>query len=57
MILDALTVRLPVRQLPRLYRLGFVPQVYPSARFSPTLDDSPSMIGVPAFSSSHGSTW
>ena len=53
-ILDALTVRLPVRQLPRLYRLGFVRKVYPSARFSPTLDDSPSMIGVPAFSNSTG---
>ena len=53
-ILDALTVRLPVRQLPRLYRLAFVRQVYPSARFSPTLDDSPSMIGVPAFSNSTG---
>jgi subtilisin family serine protease len=53
-ILDALTVRVPVRQLPRLYRLGFVRKVYPSARFSPTLDDSPSMIGAPAFSNATG---
>ncbi len=53
-ILDGLTVRLPVKQLPRLYRLGFVHKVYPSARFSLTLDDSPSMIGVPAFSNATG---
>jgi minor extracellular serine protease Vpr len=53
-VLDALTVRLPVKQLPRLYRLGFVRKVYPSVRFTLALDDSPSMIGVPAFSNATG---
>jgi hypothetical protein len=53
-ILNALTVRLPVAQLPKLYRLGFVGKVYPSMRFQLSLDDSPSMIGVPAFSAATG---
>jgi minor extracellular serine protease Vpr len=55
-ILDALTVELPVTQLPRLYRLGFVNKVYPSARFTLNLDDSPGLIGATAFSSSTGDT-
>jgi minor extracellular serine protease Vpr len=53
-ILDALTVRVPVAQLPKLYRLGFVRKVYPSTRFTLSLDDSPSLIGVPAFSNATG---
>jgi minor extracellular serine protease Vpr len=55
-ILDALTVELPVKQLPRLYRLGFVNKVYPSARFTLNLDNSPALIGATAFSSSTGDT-
>jgi minor extracellular serine protease Vpr len=53
-VLDALTVRVPVGQLPKLYRLGFVHKVYPSTRFKLNLDDSPSLIGVPAFSNATG---
>ena len=53
-LLDALTVRVPVRQLPKLYRLGFVRKVYPSMRFTLSLDDSPSLIGVPAFTTATG---
>jgi minor extracellular serine protease Vpr len=53
-VLDALTVRVPVRQLPKLYRLGFVRKVYPSARFTLSLDDSLSLIGVPAFANATG---
>ncbi len=53
-VLDGLTVRIPVRQVPKLYRLGFVHKVYPSTRFTLTLDDSPSLIGVPAFSNATG---
>jgi minor extracellular serine protease Vpr len=53
-VLDALTVRIPVGQLPKLSRLGFVHKVYPSARFTLSLDDSPSLIGVPAFSNATG---
>jgi len=55
-ILDALTVELPVKQLPRLYRLGFVNKVYPSARFTLNLDNSPALIGATAFSSSTDDT-
>ncbi len=53
-ILDALTVEIPVRALPKLYRLGFVNRVYPSSRFSLNLDDSPSLIGATAFSNTTG---
>ena len=53
-VLDALTVRVPVAELPKLYRLGFVRKVYPSTRFTLNLDDSPSLIGVPAFSNATG---
>ena len=55
-ILDALTVELPVKALPRLYRLGFVEKVYPSSRFSPTLDDSRGLIGATAFTNATGDT-
>jgi minor extracellular serine protease Vpr len=53
-ILDALTVELPVKQLPKLYRLGIVRKVYPSARFTLDLDTSPTMIGAIAFSQRTG---
>ncbi len=55
-ILDALTVELPVGELPALYRLGFVNKVYPSSRFTLSLDDSPGLIGATAFSSATGDT-
>jgi hypothetical protein len=48
-ILDGLTVTLPLRQLPKLYKLGLAKRVYPSARFAMNLDDSPSLIGATAF--------
>ena len=48
-ILDGLTVTLPVMQLPKLYKLGLARRVYPSARFEMNLDDSPSLIGATAF--------
>ncbi len=53
-ILDGLTVRLPVGQLPKLYGLGWVDKVYPSARFTSTLDNSPSLIGATAFTNATG---
>jgi minor extracellular serine protease Vpr len=55
-VLDALTVELPVRKLPVLYRLGFVNKVYPSSRFTLSLDDSPALIGATAFSQATGDT-
>ena len=53
-ILDALTVEIPVKELPKLYRLGFVHTVYPSARFTLNLDDSPTLIGATAFTNTTG---
>src|SRR5436190_117453 len=37
---------IPVKRLPKLVRLGFVRRVYPSLRFTLTLDRSPSLIGA-----------
>jgi minor extracellular serine protease Vpr len=45
-VLDGLTVTLPVRRLPKLVQLPFVRRVYPSLRFTLTLDRSPSLIGA-----------
>ncbi len=53
-VLDALTVELPVKQLPELRRLSFVNKVYPSMRFTLNLDTSPGLIGATAFSRSTG---
>ncbi len=53
-LLDGLTVSLPVKQLPKLYRLGLVKKVYPSMRFTLALDDSPSLIGATAFHNATG---
>jgi minor extracellular serine protease Vpr len=53
-ILDALTVELPVQQLPTLRGLGFVRKVYPSLRFTQTLDNSPALIGATAFTAATG---
>lgn len=53
-ILDGLTVTLPVRQLPKLYRLGVAKKVYPSSRYTMNLDESPSLIGATAFTNRTG---
>ncbi len=53
-ILDGLTVTLPVKQLPKLYSLGFVKKAYPSMRFTLKLDNSPSLIGATAFTNATG---
>ena len=45
-VLDGLTVSLPVTKLPELARLGFVTKVYPSVRYSLATDTSPSVIGA-----------
>lgn len=47
-VLDGLTVSLPLRRLPALMRLGFVEKVYPSLRYSLSLNRSPALIGAPA---------
>jgi subtilisin family serine protease len=53
-VLDGLTVSLPVRRLPALTRLAFVRKVYPSMRFTLTLDRSPSLIGADALHAATG---
>jgi minor extracellular serine protease Vpr len=47
-VVDGLTIDLPVTQLPKLVRLGFVARVYPSLRYTLTLDRGPSVIGADA---------
>jgi subtilisin family serine protease len=45
-VLDGLTVSLPVSKLPRLVRLGFVRHVYPSIRYHLSTDTSTAVIGA-----------
>jgi subtilisin family serine protease len=45
-VLDGLTVSLPARRLPTLFRLGFVHKVYPSLRYTLSLNRSPGFIGA-----------
>ena len=45
-VLDGLTVSLPVTRLPRLARLGFVRHVYPSIRYHLATDTSTAVIGA-----------
>ena len=45
-VLDGLTVTLPVSRLPRLARLEFVRKIYPSVRYHLATDTSPSVIGA-----------
>jgi minor extracellular serine protease Vpr len=45
-VLDGLTVALPVTKLPQLAKLGFVRKVYPSLRYRRATDTSPSVIGA-----------
>ncbi len=45
-VLDGLTVSLPVTKLPRLARLSFVRKIYPSLRYHLATDTSPSVIGA-----------
>ena len=53
-VLDGLSLSLPVTKLPRLVRLGFVHKVYPSLRYAATLNQSPSIIGATEFANTTG---
>jgi subtilisin family serine protease len=53
-VLDGVTVSLPVRRLPRLAALSFVRKVYPSMRYTLSLDRSPSLIGADALHAATG---
>jgi subtilisin family serine protease len=46
-VLNGLTVSLPTARLPDLVRLGFVHKVYPSLRYTRSLNRSPAFIGAP----------
>jgi len=53
-VLDGLTVELPVRRLPDLAGLSFVTKVYPSLAYRQTLNESPGLIRAPTFWASTG---
>ena len=55
-VLNGLTVDLPIRRLPRLSGLPFVADVYPSLRYNLALNRSPQLIGAPAFTAATGIT-
>jgi minor extracellular serine protease Vpr len=53
-VLDGLTVELPVRRLPDLAGLSFVTKIYPSLAYRQTLNESTALIRAPAFWASTG---
>lgn len=55
-VLNAITVDLPVGRLPALHALGSVSRVYPSLRFVLKLNRSPGIIGAPAFTAATGAS-
>lgn len=55
-VLNGITVDLPVRRLPALHALGSVSRVYPSVRFLLKLNRSPGIIGAPAFTAATGAS-
>jgi minor extracellular serine protease Vpr len=55
-ILNGITVDLPVGRLPALHALGSVSHVYPSVRYLLKLNRSPGIIGAPAFTVATGAT-
>jgi minor extracellular serine protease Vpr len=55
-VLNGLTVELPIRRLPRLSALPFVADVYPSLRYTLALNRSASLISAPAFTAATGIT-
>jgi subtilisin family serine protease len=53
-VLDGLTVSVPVRKLDVLARLRFVTRVYPSLRYTSLLNRSPAVIGADEFHAATG---
>jgi subtilisin family serine protease len=53
-VLDGFTVSLPPGRLPRLAQLGFVAHLYPSLRFTESLNRSPALIGAPQLAAATG---
>jgi minor extracellular serine protease Vpr len=55
-LLDGVTVELGAKELPKLVRLGFVEHVYPSLRYTRSLDESPSLIGATQLEAATGAS-
>jgi minor extracellular serine protease Vpr len=55
-VLNGITVELPLQRLPRLSALPFVAEVFPSIRYTLALNRSPSLIAAPAFTAATGTT-
>ncbi len=53
-VLNGITIELPVTRLPELASLPGIAQVYPSRRFTLHTNRSPAVIGAPAFSAATG---
>jgi minor extracellular serine protease Vpr len=53
-LLNALTVEIPARRLPALVRQSFATKVYPSFRYTLTLNDSPTLIGATEIAATTG---
>jgi minor extracellular serine protease Vpr len=53
-VLNALTVSLPIAQLPRLVADRAVSKVYPTLAYTPALDRSPSVIGADVLHATRG---
>ena len=53
-VLDGMTVNIPVRQLPKLVSLGFVTKVYPSLQYKQETNESPSIIHANALAQRTG---
>ncbi len=53
-IMNALALDLPVRELPALRRLGFVERIYPSVQYTLRLNRSPGVIGAAAYTAATG---
>src|SRR5205823_4990618 len=53
-LVDGLTVDLPVARLPALAELSFVTKIYPSLQYRLTLNGSPGLIGATSFWASTG---
>jgi subtilisin family serine protease len=55
-VLNGITVDLPIQRLPRLNAMPFTAELFPSLRYQLALNRSPSLMGAPAFTAATGIT-
>jgi hypothetical protein len=55
-VLNGITVELPIRRLPRLSAFPFAAEIFPSLRYTLALNRSPSLMGAPTFTAATGIT-